>query len=102
MTDAAAWDEFWTEQMQSGRATFVDLFCRNGRRKVAQLFRALWANDDVRKYRVALKVLEGKHAWLEAGTLSLEDRRVRSLKPEGVFDQPDPKPVPKARPVGTN
>ena len=31
MTDAAAWDEFWTEQMQSGRATFVDLFCRNGR-----------------------------------------------------------------------
>lgn len=31
MTEAAPWDEFWTDQMQSGMANFVDLFCRDGR-----------------------------------------------------------------------
>lgn len=31
MTEAAPWDEFWTEQMKSGMAGFVDLFCRDGR-----------------------------------------------------------------------
>ena len=31
MSSAAQWDEFWTEQMQSGMAAFVDLFCRDER-----------------------------------------------------------------------
>jgi SAM-dependent methyltransferase len=31
MTDSATWDEFWTDQMTSGVAGFVDLFCRDGR-----------------------------------------------------------------------
>jgi hypothetical protein len=31
MTEAAAWDEFWTDQLQSGMAGFVDMFCRDGR-----------------------------------------------------------------------
>ena len=31
MTDAAPWDDFWTGQMQSGMAGFVDLLCRDGR-----------------------------------------------------------------------
>jgi len=31
MAEAAPWDEFWTEQMKSGIAGFVDLFCRDGR-----------------------------------------------------------------------
>ena len=42
----------------------ADLFCRNARRKVLRLVHEVWANDDVRKYKVALKVLDGKHAWL--------------------------------------
>src|SRR6185436_9094814 len=33
-------------------AELADLFCRNSRRKISQLFRALWANDDKRKYQV--------------------------------------------------
>jgi alkylation response protein AidB-like acyl-CoA dehydrogenase len=83
-------------------AELADLFCRNARRKVSGLFRALWRNDDVRKYKVALKVLDGRHAWLETGILTLEDRKAAQLKPEGVFGVDDPAPVPKARPVGTN
>ena len=43
----------------------TDLFCRNARRKIRQLFRDLWSNDDNRKYKVASNVLKGKHLWLE-------------------------------------
>jgi len=83
-------------------AELADIFCRTTRRKVAKLFRDLWRNDDVRKYKVALKVLEGKHSWLEEGILSLEERKIRDLKPEARFGVADPAPVPKARTVGTN
>lgn len=83
----------------------ADLFCRSSRRKVGRLFRDLWANDDVRKYKVALKVLDGKHAWIEDGIINLSERPVTagSLKPAPVAGAPaDPAPRPKVRPVGTH
>jgi len=85
-------------------AELADLFCRNARRKVVRLFHDLWANDDVRKYKVALKVLDGKHAWLEEGILSLEEHGVAgTLKPETVAGgKAEPMPMPKVRPVGTH
>jgi len=48
-----------------------DLFCRNARRAVARRFRALLRNDDDHKSRVAARVMEGHHRWLEAGILDL-------------------------------
>ena len=45
------------------------LFCRNGRRKVQRLFRELWHNDDVRKYRVGQSVLKGEQRWFEGDTM---------------------------------
>jgi hypothetical protein len=57
-----------------GAGELADLFCRNARRKIGRLFHDLWFNDDVRKYKVALRVLEGKHAWLEKGILPLAAR----------------------------
>jgi alkylation response protein AidB-like acyl-CoA dehydrogenase len=84
-------------------AELADLFCRNARRKVLRLFHELWANDDVRKYKVALRVLDGQHAWLEEGALTLRERHQAALKPESVDpSNPDPVPVPKVRPVGTH
>ncbi len=81
----------------------ADLFCRNSRRKIARLFRELWANDDVRKYRVAVKVLEGQHAWLERGTLTLTEQIGRhaekAAKPEAK--EAEPAPVSRLRPVAT-
>jgi len=85
-------------------AELADLFCRGARRTISHLFRQLWANDDVRKYRVGLKVLDGRHAWIEQGIQSLGERKVGSLKPvpaEGPA-MADPPAVPRARPVGTH
>ena len=47
----------------------ADLFCRNARRRVRRLFRELWRNDDVAKYRVGQSVLAGRHVWFEAETM---------------------------------
>jgi alkylation response protein AidB-like acyl-CoA dehydrogenase len=82
----------------------ADLFCRNSRRRIVRLFQDLWSNDDVRKYKVALKVLDGKHAWLEQGSLGL-DRRAHELKPielKADESKPVPATVGKTRPVGTH
>jgi hypothetical protein len=48
----------------------ADLFCRNARRRVRASFAALWSNDDVLKYALAGRVLEGRHAWLEHGIVA--------------------------------
>jgi alkylation response protein AidB-like acyl-CoA dehydrogenase len=50
----------------------ADLFCRSGRRRIRQLFRDLWRNDDTLRYRGGLDVLGGRHVWLEQGILGLE------------------------------
>jgi hypothetical protein len=50
----------------------ADLFCRLSRRRVKQLFRELWANDDALQYRVGQHVLEGRHRWLEQGILGVK------------------------------
>jgi alkylation response protein AidB-like acyl-CoA dehydrogenase len=81
-------------------AELADLFCRNSRRTVGRLFRALWSNDDARKYKVGLKVLDGHHAWLEKGIV--HTRPAAAYKPQPVHGEADPKPIPKVRPVATN
>ena len=52
----------------------MDLFCRDAERRVDGLFQALWDNDDAAKYRAALRILDGKLAWLERGILAMEER----------------------------
>jgi len=52
----------------------ADTFCRSSRRRVKELFRDLWSNDDARLYRTALDVLDGRYAWLQAGILGADDR----------------------------
>ncbi len=56
-------------------AEAVDLaeqFCRGARRRIKQLFRDLWSNDDDSRYRTAQDVLRGRHVWLEGGILGRE------------------------------
>jgi alkylation response protein AidB-like acyl-CoA dehydrogenase len=55
---------------EAGEARDLALqFCRGARRRVKQLFRDLWSNDDALRYGTALDVLRGRHAWLEAGIM---------------------------------
>ena len=66
----------WRERGKAhaaGGADLADLFCRDSRRRVKRLFRDLWRNDDVRKYRVGQQVLRGEHAWFEEGVIGLDE-----------------------------
>ena len=69
----------------------ADLFCRSARRRIARLFEDLWSNDDVARYRAALDVLGGRHAWLERGILGLEGAQER--EPRAAAAEPSDLPV---------
>jgi alkylation response protein AidB-like acyl-CoA dehydrogenase len=59
----------------------ADQFARSARRRVRRLFRDLWSNDDLARYRSALDVLRGRHAWLERG-ISTGDEPKPATEPE--------------------
>jgi hypothetical protein len=90
-----------------------------------RLLRDLWANDDARKYRVALRILEGRHVWMEAGIIAPEERDLpQAHELPGAEERPaaarvaasqavsggerEPeqapalRPVPRARPAAAN
>ncbi len=71
-------------------AVLADRFGDASRRRVKDLFRDLWRNDDAAEYRLGRAVLAGEHAWLERGGVPLgvtvEDLRPRDpvkAKPAG-------------------
>ena len=51
----------------------ADLFCRQARRRVDQLFRELDSNDDRRMYETARSVLDGNYLWMEDGIVGLQE-----------------------------
>jgi len=51
----------------------ADLFCRQSRRRVDQLFRELDSNDDGRMYETARAVLDGDFLWMEDGIVGLQE-----------------------------
>jgi len=48
-------------------AELADLFCRQARRRVGDLFRALWSNEDVENHALAQRVLEGRYTFIAEG-----------------------------------
>jgi alkylation response protein AidB-like acyl-CoA dehydrogenase len=64
--------------------TLADVFCKGARRRVRDLFRELWRNDDVARYRLGTDVVAGRHEWLENGRLV----RAADTRPT-----PDPEPA---------
>jgi hypothetical protein len=71
LTRAKAMADARHAQAAEARA-LADLFCRSARRKVKRLFHELWSNDDVVKYKAALDVLQGRHAFVEEGIVGLD------------------------------
>ncbi|MDF9278209.1 acyl-CoA dehydrogenase family protein [Arthrobacter sp. EH-1B-1] len=47
----------------------AEVFCRQARMRIEQLFTDLWRNTDNSDTRLAGKVLDGRHTWLEEGVL---------------------------------
>ncbi len=68
----------------------ADVFCRTARRRIDQGFRDLWRNDDSLKVRVAGRVLDGDHAWLEAGAVGLPFSREDLVPPAVAGAEPAP------------
>ena len=62
----------------------ADFFAKQTRRRIDQLFRQLWRNDDALATRVGQDMLSGKHTWLEGGITALpytaEDLRPRTME----------------------
>jgi alkylation response protein AidB-like acyl-CoA dehydrogenase len=56
----------------------ADHFCRLSRRRVSELFRSIFNNEDRATSRVARQVLDGDHLWMESGTVGLEEERTTS------------------------
>lgn len=70
----------------------ADTFCRQRRRRVRELFRALWHNDDRPMYQVGRAVSEGRYAWLERGILGL-GVEADALRPPSVAEVLEGGPV---------
>ena len=64
----------------------ADMFCRNSRRRVEELFEAMDANDDVQKYQLARGILDGRYTWWEEGIVGLGEEAA-SLEPEFEADE---------------
>lgn len=48
-----------------GPGRLAELYCRHSRRRVKELFRNVFDNEDAMTYRVAQEVLDGRHAWMD-------------------------------------
>jgi alkylation response protein AidB-like acyl-CoA dehydrogenase len=55
----------------------ADLFTRQARLRIDELFSALWHNEDTRNYRAAQHMLEGRYSWLEEGLIGVWDTAAR-------------------------
>ncbi|MFL5894067.1 MAG: acyl-CoA dehydrogenase family protein [Thermoleophilaceae bacterium] len=63
----------------------ADLFCKQARRRIDQLFTELWANDDDDNYKAAQSVLDGRYSWVEEGIVDPSgEGPMIAEQPEGV------------------
>ncbi|HLF55459.1 MAG TPA: acyl-CoA dehydrogenase family protein [Thermoanaerobaculia bacterium] len=68
----------------------ADLFCRGARREVGRLFHELWSNDDVRKYKAGVAVVDGRHDWIHAGTIGLDEHQAAGAGEPVHAERPAP------------
>ena len=53
------------DEAGDGPLAAADVFCRQSRRRIKDLFRSVFSNDDAAVYSFAQSVLEGEQLWLE-------------------------------------
>jgi alkylation response protein AidB-like acyl-CoA dehydrogenase len=79
---------------ETGATALADLFCRHARRRIAARFDALFNNDDVATYGVAIRFLEGEFEWLERGVVSLESYRQQGVAADTASEPSVREPMP--------
>jgi alkylation response protein AidB-like acyl-CoA dehydrogenase len=62
-----------TKQGNKGAIALADVFCREARLRIDDLFENLYGPTDDAVYRLSQQVLKGEHAWLESGIIGLAD-----------------------------
>jgi hypothetical protein len=80
-----------SEHPERGESAFelAELFCTQSQRRIGDLFRALWANDDDAGYKAAQNVLGGRYTWFEEGIPDPSgDGPMIASQPDEVSDQP--------------
>lgn len=53
-----------------GSEKLADLFCRQARRRLSELHRGIYCNDDAKAYKLARETLDGEFPWLEDNIVS--------------------------------
>ena len=56
-----------------GAITLADVFCREARLRIDDLFENLYGPTDETVYKLSQQVLKGEHAWLESGIIGMAD-----------------------------
>ena len=56
-----------------GAITLADVFCREARLRIDDLFENLYGPTDEKVYKLSQQVLKGEHAWLETGIIGMAD-----------------------------
>src|SRR4051812_2614427 len=82
-----------TEHPERAEQAFelADLFAKQARRRVDELFSSVFANDDDAAYKTAQKVLEGRYTWLEEGVADPSgDGPMIAGQPEDLAAEPAP------------
>ena len=73
----------------------ADLFAKQARRRIGDLFSAVWANDDDANYKVAMGVLQGRYSFIEEGLIDPSDSQegdhaLVAGQPQGVSENGAP------------
>ena len=67
MTAACVRAQMLAKEGNTQAVALADLFCREARVRVRELFDRFYGENDAALYKVAQQVLRGEHAWLEEG-----------------------------------
>ena len=57
----------------NGAVALADVFCREARLRIDDLFDNLFGPTDDSVYRLSQQVLKGEYAWLESGVIGMAD-----------------------------
>ncbi len=85
MTAACTRAQMLAQQGNTEATELADLFCREARQRIRTNFHRFYGTNDGTIYRVAQRVLDGKHAWLEQGIVGIMEeaptRPARTVAP---------------------